>query len=497
MKSCAKSSKATKTTTIKSIIHTIQKGTENMTPTSLGLKYLLVGIIFFLNPNINIIDVMPDFIGCLFMTKGLYAISQIYPHFNDSATAFRRLAIVSAAKTISLPVLFITSTSEITWFLLLSFVFGCLEIVYGIVSFNRLFEGFYYSAQRGDSDRVFDRYDGVKLFTTCFVFFKSLASIIPEITSLSSEDYGTVTENGIVSAAKMRLPLMVFFFAVALIVGIIWYIYVRKYLKNVVTDEKYLVSLCKRYVDLGEDSKQLTDRRTVLESLSLLTFAAIASIELKLDGINYIPHIIGGFLFLLAFLRVKDIFPKVSKVGKIFSVIYMSLSAVGSVFSVVFTKKYIISSENSVGMAFGYGAQLSTYLGSNEEITRNFIIMCAINALEAILFTVIFILSCKVLRGGLLRHGGKPIYELGQMHDLPVILRTTRTERIYIVFVALIGVASAVLSVLQTAFVTSANLWLPDIALRIAWVALYLYTCDKIRDSVKEKYIYIKAEETA
>jgi len=83
-----------------------------MTPSELGLKYLLWGLVFIMNPDINIIDILPDFIGCLFIMKGLYNISQIYPQFNDSLENFRKFAIISVLKTVSLPVLFIISASE-------------------------------------------------------------------------------------------------------------------------------------------------------------------------------------------------------------------------------------------------------------------------------------------------------------------------------------------------------------------------------------------------
>ena len=44
-----------------------------------------------------------DFIGCLFIMKGLYSVSQIYPQFDDSLGYFRKFAIISVFKTVSLP----------------------------------------------------------------------------------------------------------------------------------------------------------------------------------------------------------------------------------------------------------------------------------------------------------------------------------------------------------------------------------------------------------
>ncbi len=467
-----------------------------MIPSELGLKYLLWGIIFIMNPNINIIDILPDFIGCLLIMKGLYNVSQIYPHFNDASGYFRNFAIVSVLKTVSFPVLFIISATEVTWLLLLSFVFGCLEIFYGIMSFSSLFEGLYYSAERGAGVAIFDGYDKIRSFTIFFICFKPLASFLPEITSLSSEDYGTVTDTGIVSFAKFRLPLMIAFFVISLAVGIVWYIFMRKYLKKVLSDDEYTASLCEKYYKFREDSPQLIERRTVLSSVLLFMAAAICSLEIKLDGINYIPHMVGAVFFVLAFARVKKIFDKTARAGIILSWIYAALASVSWAFSFFFTKKYIISSSSEVGLTLGYGQQISTYLGTNEEITTNFTVMCILYAIETIAFISVLVFAGKTLSKILIRHGGKPIYELGQSHDMRVILRSTAVERMWTGITVVLGIVSAILGVCQLVFVaTEVNLWVPDLVLRICWVIVFVHTCDKIKESVKEKYIYIKSDE--
>ena len=467
-----------------------------MTPAELGLKYLLWGIIFIMNPNINIIDILPDFIGCLLIMKGLYNVSQIYPQFNDSLEYFRKFAIISVLKTVSLPVLFIISASEITWLLLLSFVFGCLEMFYGLMSFSTLLEGFYYSAQRGSGESVFNGYDKIKTFTLLFICFKPIATILPEITSLSSEDYGTVTETGVVSYAGLRLPLMIMFFVLALAVGIVWYVFMRKYLKRVFADKEYMTSLCEKYYRYREDSPQLVERRVAFSALMIFVAAAVCSLEMKLDGINYIPHMLGAFFFILAFSKVKKMFTKNAKAGMIFSYVYLALSAVSWGFSFFFTKKYIIYSSNDVGLALGYGQQIAAYLGSNEEITASFTVMCVLYALETLAFIAVLVFTGKILKDVLIKHGGKPIYELGQCHDMRVILRSTARERALTLLCVILGIASAILGVCQIVFVTSeANLWVADLALRICWVAVFVTLCDRIKESVKEKYIYIKADE--
>ena len=46
----------------------------------MNLGYLLLGLVFLFNPNINVIDVLPDVIGCLFILKGLSKLSDLNRH---------------------------------------------------------------------------------------------------------------------------------------------------------------------------------------------------------------------------------------------------------------------------------------------------------------------------------------------------------------------------------------------------------------------------------
>ncbi len=466
-----------------------------MTASALGLKYIVWGLVFLMNPNVNIIDILPDFIGYLFIIRGLYAVSAIYPHFRDALTNFRNLVIISVAKTVSLPVVFIVASTEITWLLLLAFVFGGLEIFYGVVAFSKLFEGIYYSAERGAGSAVFVGYDNIRLFTVIFACFKPIASFLPELTNLSSSEYGTVTETGIVSYAQFRIPLTIFVLLLALAVGIVWFVMARKYFKRLLSDGEYVSSLAEKYSRFANDSPHLVDRRIVLSSVTLFTAAALLALELKLDGINYIPNFVAGAFFIAAFFRVKNIFPKIAKTGLVTSCAYTAVSAVNWGFSVFFTTKYIVINKTQIGMQVGYGEQISSYLGTNAEISRSFDIMCILNALEAVAFSVTLFFVGKALVAALMRHGGKHIYELGQVHDKKVLLRSTALERFWIVLTVVLGIFSAVLAFLQIALVaTEYNLWVIDIAVRIVWVVLFIHTADKIKDSTKEKYIFIKTE---
>ena len=461
-----------------------------------GLGYILIGIIFLMNPNVSVIDVLPDFIGYFFILKALWKVSAMYPHFRDASDAFRKLAFASVIKTVIFPVIFIVAPSEMTWLLVLSFVFALVEIFYSVVGFSKLYEGIYYSAERGAGSKLFVGYDDSRLFTVVYACFKPIAAFIPELSLLSGGGYGTVTENGVADYSGMRIPLMIVTLMISLVVAIAWYVKTRRYFKNLLADNEYITSLCEKYESFRVRNPHIIDRRAVMSAVALFSLGAFAAIELKLDGINYIPNFIAGAFFIAAFIRLRKIFPTLMRVGIFASAAYSLISAIGWGFSIFFTSSYIVSNSKELGMAVGYGQQVAAYLSSNEKITNHFTLLCVLIALEALAFAVLLIIIARTLRGCLMRHGGRPIYELGQVHDRHVLLRSTRTERFFIALSAIFGIFSAFLAVAQTLLVTTDySLWVIDMIVRIAWACLFMHTCDKIKESSKEKYIFVNTEE--
>ena len=98
----------------------------------LGLGIAAISAIFLFNPDIAIIDVLPDFIGYTLLAVSLRFVRDLSPHFENAWRKFRILAVMTAFKTLSLLWVFggLTSAQERpTMMLLLSFCF-CLSILF-------------------------------------------------------------------------------------------------------------------------------------------------------------------------------------------------------------------------------------------------------------------------------------------------------------------------------------------------------------------------------
>ncbi|MBO7303172.1 MAG: hypothetical protein J6U68_03190, partial [Clostridia bacterium] len=103
-----------------------------------------IAFVFLFNPNVAIIDPLPDLIGYLILSLALTKAAMINETLYDAKRSFERLVILDAGKLIAIVWTFgIEAASERdTSLLLWSFVFGVLEVLLAIPAYVKLFEGF-------------------------------------------------------------------------------------------------------------------------------------------------------------------------------------------------------------------------------------------------------------------------------------------------------------------------------------------------------------------
>ena len=95
-------------------------------------------MIFLFNPHINIIDVLPEVIGYILILHGLSKISDLERNLLSAKDKFFKLAWLSAAK---LACLLITPIFDETLYLIFTFCFGLLEVMWMIPAFVDMFHG--------------------------------------------------------------------------------------------------------------------------------------------------------------------------------------------------------------------------------------------------------------------------------------------------------------------------------------------------------------------
>ena len=105
-----------------------------------------VAIVFLFNPNLAIIDPLPDFFGYILLSVALTKVAFLSETLYDAKRAFERMVIIDVGKVISIFWVFgMEAVSERNTSLLLwSFIFGVLEIAFAVPAFLKLFEGLSY-----------------------------------------------------------------------------------------------------------------------------------------------------------------------------------------------------------------------------------------------------------------------------------------------------------------------------------------------------------------
>ena len=126
--------------------------------TNKRLGRIAAGIFFLLNPNITVIDLLPDFIGCILIISGLGLLRDISDSLEEARKNFLRLFWVSLSHIPAFALMVSISASylnEKTSILVFSFVYGVIEFILINNALTALIDGFVYVGQRYNGESFF------------------------------------------------------------------------------------------------------------------------------------------------------------------------------------------------------------------------------------------------------------------------------------------------------------------------------------------------------
>ena len=124
----------------------------------LKLGYWIAAAVLFCNPLFNLIDILPDFIGCALMLASLARIRDLSEHVASARKRFLILFWVSLSKIpafVWMFSIFSSHPTERTIMLLFTFVYAVAESILFALSFRDLFEGLVYLGERHGGASVF------------------------------------------------------------------------------------------------------------------------------------------------------------------------------------------------------------------------------------------------------------------------------------------------------------------------------------------------------
>ncbi len=301
-------------------------------------RWILAGTLFFINPNISVVDILPDFIGAVLMIIGFRHLAEIDDRARDAQKTLGILALTSAARCLSL--LFLTNADGTVWHLIFTFCFGIGEA--GLLSYAmcKLYAGLIYQAMRKDCPAVYTGFTALNGLTVLVAVLKNLLCFLPELTALSS-DYGSV--DGMVSGGEqisefIYTVLTGMNLAVVVSYGIGWWIYIFKFFRTVGHERGFLERIEKAYMaEVGSKHEVLTYRKLKGAGV-LLSLGIIFLFPLRFDGNDWLPDFIAAVFLLAALLWLRGLYPGKGKGALIAGSFYGLVSVCEWIYELIFNK---------------------------------------------------------------------------------------------------------------------------------------------------------------
>lgn len=313
----------------------------------INYSLILAAFMFLFNPNIAIIDPLPDFVGYILLCAALSRISYVHDRLGEAYSAFKRMIFIDGGKLLVMFWVFgMTVPNERSSSIMLwAFVFAVLEFVFLIPAYNKLFDGITQTGYLYANTSVFGENrrrsytDGIRILTFAFISVKAVLSFLPELADLTNSTYDE-TMGGIINLYRFIGLLRGMAFIPVLILGIIWVVSIISYFKRIVRDSAYTTALCEKYEKDIKPKTGLFVRRGYVTFSILAVIALCLTADIRFDDVNILPDFLAAIFFTLAFVYLSKYNGQIKKSWLYSTVVYFCFSVGAAVCEYVFFDKY-------------------------------------------------------------------------------------------------------------------------------------------------------------
>ena len=102
----------------------------------MNYSLIITGLFFLFNPEVNILDILPDFIGIILIMRGFRPMTSVSATAEESYRNFSRYLAVSAVKAAALIPMISVASSDPSFYMLFTLVFAVLELIFAIPAFS-------------------------------------------------------------------------------------------------------------------------------------------------------------------------------------------------------------------------------------------------------------------------------------------------------------------------------------------------------------------------
>lgn len=276
---------------------------------------IILSLVFLFNPNINIIDVLPDFAAYTVLAMMIGGFAASVPYLAECKEALVRLSLITLIKIPAFVVMYSNMKfgSDIIPLFTLSFaVLECIFIYGAVRNFSLAVS---YLGERTDCESARAPFPITKsksiapeafgTVTVIAFFIKAVLNILPEIFLLTGEDF--VLKKRLMDMYPTALVIAVL---TSLAISVVWLVYAVKFVKHVrkIGDFESSLKEVESYSSSGiSDTDRLKKR--LVEALNLLALSSIFIFDISFqntNGRNILPHFIYGIVLFCAVINLTD-----------------------------------------------------------------------------------------------------------------------------------------------------------------------------------------------
>ena len=272
----------------------------------MGIGFIIIGVIFLFNPMVSLLDVLPDFIGYLFILIGIYKLADMT---NKMDKIHKHILYVAGISVVRLVLSIVIVNDDNVLALIFVFVFAIIDAVFMISVFNKIFDGIEDIGTRFPNTSVFTKLsETVRTLTCVFVIVRSLFTLIPEFRHLSMTDYeGEILSTEMLGRADYTYMLLILNVVVVILIGTVWLGMTITYFNRIRKDSEFVTAVSDNYTNvILADSKRFLIRRIML-SMMFLMAGFVFLVDIFFTNVDVLPDFVGaGFILAAAILLRKN-----------------------------------------------------------------------------------------------------------------------------------------------------------------------------------------------
>ena len=276
---------------------------------------IILSLVFLFNPNINLIDILPDCIAYILLALVIGDLAQSIPYLAECKSAVLKLALVTLVKIPAFSVMYSNMKYGSDIVTLFTFSFAVLEFILIYTAVKNLFLALSYIGERTDCKSVREPFplnrrsslspEMLEKITLIFFLIKGALNVLPELLLLTSENFALRKQFRDAYPAVLVISILA-----SLIIGAIWLGYAIKYVKSIKKkdDLKEAISTIEVYSRPEVSSSEKLAKR-LTDALNMLAFSSIFIFDIAVQdfgGRNILPHFIYGLILFYAVFSLTE-----------------------------------------------------------------------------------------------------------------------------------------------------------------------------------------------